>query len=89
MKTLTKILVCFLVFLILFNFTLASDAYNSNISVENIQTENIPAEGGMGASVAENAFNTIYNLLMNSLGAFVGFMTWGFRIAICAILAGV
>lgn len=89
MKTLTKILVCFLVFLILFNFTLASDAYNSNISVENIQTENIPAEGGMGASVAENAFNTIYNLLMNSLGAFVGFMTWGFRIAIFAILAGV
>ena len=83
-KTLTKILVCFLVFLILFNFTLASDAYNANISAENI-----PAEGGMGASVAENAFNTIYNLLMNSLGAFVGFMTWGFRIAIFAILAGV
>lgn len=77
-KTLTKVLICFLVFLVLFNFTLASEAYN-----------NTPAEGSMGAITAENAFNTIYNLLVNILGAFVGFAFWGLRIGVFAVVAAV
>ena len=45
-KTWSKILIGFLIFLILFNFTLTSDAYNNN-----------PVEGSIGAetTTAENA----------------------------------
>ena len=77
-KTCSKILIGFLIFLILFNFTLTSDAYNNN-----------PVEGSIGAETTstENAFNTMYNLLVNTLGAFVGFATWGIRIGVFAICA--
>ena len=77
-KTWSKILIGFLIFLILFNFTLTSDAYNNN-----------PVEGSIGAktTTAENAFNTMYNLLVNTLGAFVGFMTWGIRVGVFAVCA--
>ena len=77
-KTWSKILIGFLIFLILFNFTLTSDAYNNN-----------PVEGSIGAetTTAENAFNTMYNLLVNTLGAFVGFMTWGIRVGVFSVCA--
>lgn len=77
-KTWSKILIGFLIFLILFNFTLTSDAYNNN-----------PVEGSIGAetTTAENAFNTMYNLLVNTLGAFVGFITWEWRVGIFAVCA--
>ena len=71
-KSLFKILGCFLIFLTLFNFT--TQVYGTDSSTS-------------GTSVAADAFNTMYNLLTNLLGAFVGFATWGLRVGVVAICA--
>ena len=71
-KSLFKILACFLIFLTVFNFTTLVYGTDGSSS---------------GTSVAAEAFNTMYNLLINLLGAFVGFATWGLRVGVLAICA--
>ncbi len=71
-KSLFKILACFLIFLTVFNFTTLVYGTDGSSS---------------GTSVAAEAFNTMYNLLINLLGAFVGFAFWGLRVGVLAICA--
>jgi hypothetical protein len=92
-KTLGKMLICFLIFLVLFNFTLVSDAYTppiqGNMGGNSTRDETIEEESSNSdddeTSSAENIFNTMYNLITNILGAFVGLGTWIFRIGIVAL----
>lgn len=71
-KSLFKILACFLIFLTVFNFTTL--AYGTDGS-------------SSGTSAAAEAFNTMYNLLTNLIGAFVGFAFWGLRLIVVGISA--
>lgn len=79
-RTLIKMLICLLIILTLFNLTFNSNAYAT--SVEGLI-------GSEPANEGDDAMNTIYNLLINVLGAFVGIGTWIIRILIFAITAAI